>query len=241
LSNGSLVGVAADARSGLIYVTDPAQDKVHILSGTEVITDIAVRYDPRAVAVDPSWGYAYVEARVGTSQVLQIIQGIHLLTETIDLGQYWWVASMVPSTGGYLYVHKLVGSPTSSPSDRVVLVRGKGKVGEWSFPQATHFTWMEPHPSKGYLYLGHAGYGSLVSIGVGASLAYSMTVGDGSWVRAIAVDAETGRVYAATDHAIAILEEYLPYQFYFPVLLKNWAGNSSQTEVLSYPTHQPYP
>lgn len=243
LSSGSLGGVAADTQSGLIYVTDPGQDKVHILSGTEVVADIAVEHDPRSVAVDPAWGYTYVEARVGGSQVLQIIQGIHPLTETIDLGPYCWVASMVPSAGGYLYVHKLVGSPTSSPADQVVLVRGKEKVGEWSFPQGTHFTWMESHPSKGYLYLGHAGYGSRLSIGVGPILAYSMTVGGGSWVRAIAVDVEAGRVYVATDHAVAILEEYLPYRFHLPILLKNCleGGNPSPTEGPPYPTCRPYP
>ncbi|MGC9084298.1 MAG: Kelch repeat-containing protein, partial [Anaerolineae bacterium] len=69
-------------------------------------------------------------------------------------------------------------------------------------------------------YLGHAGYGSLLSIGVGPTLAYSMTVGDGSWVRAIAVDAGSGRVYVATDHALTILEEHLPYRIYLPLLPK---------------------
>ncbi|MGC9024095.1 MAG: hypothetical protein ACP5NB_04555, partial [Chloroflexia bacterium] len=173
-------------------------------------------------------------------RVLRIIQGVHLLTETIDLAsEFWQVASMRPSAGGYLYVQKM-GLP---PFDQIVLVRGEKKVGEWSFPWGTHFTWMEPHPSKGYLYLGHAGYGSLLSIGVGPTLAYSMTVGDGSWVRAIAVDAGSGRVYVATDHAITILEEYLPYRFHFPILPKQWprVGDSAPRGDLSDPARQPWP
>jgi len=48
-----------------------------------------------------------------------------------------------------------------------------------------------------------------------------MAVGDGSWVRAIAVDAETGRVYVATDHAISILETEQAYQFFLPLLTKD--------------------
>lgn len=209
--------VAASAQSGLVYMTDPAPglSLVHVLSGTEVITDIAVGGYPHAVSVDPYSGYTYVATDYsGGFLRLRIIRDTSLLTETIPIGSSGdRVLGMYPSAGGHFYVHWEWGVGTSG--EAVTIVRGRERVAQWFFPRGTHLG-LEAHPSKSYLFLGYGRYGSLFSVGVGTTLVTTMTVGEGSQVRAIAVEPDTGRVYVATDHTISILEEYLPYRFYFP-------------------------
>ncbi len=204
--------VAASAQSGLVYMTDPGPGQVHVLSGTEVITDIIVGGYPHAVSVDPYSGYTYVATESGGSLWLRIIQDTHLLTETIPIGASGdRVLGMYPSVGGHLYVHSRHGVGTEW--ETVTIVRDRERVTQWSFPMGTHFS-LEVHPSKSYLFLGYGRYGGLLSVGVGTTLVTTMTVGEGSRVRAIAVESDSGQVYVATDHALAVLEEYLPYRFY---------------------------
>lgn len=212
---GGPARVATNGDNGLIYVTDRGGNVVHVFSGTQAVTDVAV-YAPDAVAVEPRSGYAYVGAGGGKLWVISATTVIGAL----DTGSYS-VIDMQPSpSSGDLYLHLGIRG-IYTEWDQVGIVRGLEKLVTWPlpWPSDTRFSCLEPHPSQSYLYAGHAVYGGLVSIGVGSTLAETLTVGDGSWVRAIAADPGTGRVYVATDHAISILEVDMAYRFFMPMIL----------------------
>ncbi len=220
LSDSRLAHVATDAERGWIYVTEGTKDVVHILTGTQVVTEVYLPWflpgvDPGSIVVEPHSGYAYIND----------VERLWVLSSTGVISQitFWnkHVESMaVAPTSGYLYVEFGVGMFACT---HIEVVRPLWEK-EASWPLISSFSFLQPHPRSSYFYLGQDVYGSLLSIGVGATLVTTMTVGDGSWVRSMAVDTRTGQVYVATDHAIAVLEEYLPYRFYLPLVEKGGYG-----------------
>ena len=204
--------VAAHAGNGLVYVTDLWSQAVHVFSGTQAVTDVAL-YAPYDVSVEPQSGYTYVAAGGGK---LWVLSATTVIT-SIDLGAFNVVDMQPAPASGDLYLHLGVRGVYVG-WDQIGIVRGTGQPTMWPLPWPSNvlFSTLEPHPAMSYLYAGRAGYGSILSVGVGATLVETLTVGDGSWVRAIAVDPAAERVYVATDHAIAVLEVEAPYRFFFP-------------------------
>jgi hypothetical protein len=212
---GGPARVAANADNGLVYVTDRSSNAVRVFSGTEAVGDVVI-HAPHALAVEPRSGYAYVGAGGGKLWVISATA----VVGAIETGPYS-VIDMQPSpSSGDLYLHLGIRG-IYTEWDQVGIVRGLGQLLTWPlpWPSNTRFACLEPHPSRSYLYAGHAVYGSLLSIGVGPAPAETLAVGDGSWVRAIAADPRTERVYVATDHAVAILQAELPYRFFMPLIL----------------------
>jgi DNA-binding beta-propeller fold protein YncE len=227
LSVYGLAGVAVHPGSGLAYVTDPWAGRVHVVSGTTVLTDVVVGSYPQAVAVEPGSGIVYVE--VGGDS-LWLISGTQVVT-TVNLPGSWTVEGLYAApAGGTLYVHERQSLPYQC--DQVEVYRGTAPVAAWTLPEGARYSAFALHPSLSYAYAGHAVYGSLLSVGAGARLVETLPVGEGSWVRAVAVVPGTGRVYAATDHAIAILEMDAAYRFFMPLLIKELApGAAGQQPV----------
>lgn len=211
-----LAGVAVHPGSGLVYAADPWADRVHVVSGTAVLTDVVVEGSPEAVAIEPAGGYAYVATGAGS---LWLISGTQVVT-SVGLVGSWEVLSMQAApAGGALYVHERMDTEYDQ-CDRIEVYQGARPVAAWTLPKGTRYAALALHPTLSHAYAGHAVYGSLLSVAVGAHVVETIPIGDGSWVRAVAVAPGTGRVYAATDHAVAILEMEAGYRFYLQSLLK---------------------
>ncbi len=206
--------IAADSTGGLVYVTDTWGNALHVLSGTQVITDIHLAGVYNVAVVPGSRAGLTYAAGGGT---LWALSGTAILTQT-QLNE--WVIDMVPSpSSAGLYLHLRTGGPQFQ-WDQVGTVTGLGSVVKWPFqsPGNTLFSSLAADPSRNYLFAGQAAYGSYLSIGVGPAPIGTMKIGDGSWIRAIVVEPEGGRAFIATDHAIAVIQEYLPYRFCLPFL-----------------------
>lgn len=234
LSSHSRAHVAADLERGWVYVTKYesyyGDGEMYIVTGTQVVTN--VHFDilyPGLIAVEPHSGYVYL----GTRNYTWVISGTTVITRVYH--DFFPKDMEVAPATGYVYVY--ISDEYYEGYGEINVIRGT-EISSWRLP--TRFSSLRAHPQSSYFYAGQGVYGSLVSIGVGPTLVTTMTVGDGSKVRAIAVEPEAGWVYVATDHAIAVLEEYLPYKAYLPLLLKNESG-VGQMEVLSYPIRPPYP
>jgi DNA-binding beta-propeller fold protein YncE len=210
----TLAGVAVHPGSGFVYATDPWADRVHVLSGTAVVTEVVVEGFPRDIVADPGSGYVYVETG---AERLWLISGTQVVSSVDVVGPWDILTMQAAPAGGSLYVHER--EPLYRQCDRIVVYEGTQEVAVWTLPGGTRYTGLALHPSLGHVYAGHGVYGSLLSIGAGARVAEAVVVGDGSWVRGVAV-LPTGRVYAATDHAIAILEPEAGYRFYLQLLIK---------------------
>jgi DNA-binding beta-propeller fold protein YncE len=210
----SLARVAAKPETGWVYVTEQRPHRVHILTGTEAVTVVETGFYPYAVAVEPRSGYTYVGGENGYVLVLSATQVV------TSLQRYGWTITEMrasPSTG-LVYLHQRPYSP-GSQCERIDIIRGLGITSSWfSFMDKRRFTSIEPHPSRSYVYVGQASRGGYLTIGVGTALAQTLSVGDGSWIRAVAIDPKTDLVYVATDHAISILETRLPHRHYLPLL-----------------------
>ncbi len=212
LSPDALAHVAVDTGRGWTYVTDN-QQRLYILTGTEVITEVQLGEGPifnhGLVAVEPRSGQVYV----GGNDSLWVISGTSVITHV----PYPYVATQpielwASSSGGYIYAL----FPLEYICSRVQVLQGMNWVAEWALPG--YLALLEPHPNANTVYVGPGAPGGLLSVGVGATLVTTMTVGDGSWVEAITVDPASERVYVATDHAVTILEEVMPYRYYLPLL-----------------------
>jgi DNA-binding beta-propeller fold protein YncE len=214
LGTYGLAGVAVHPSSGWAYTTDPWADRVHVLSGTAVLTDVVVGSYPQAIAAQSGSGYVYVAAGEGN---LYLISGTQVVTSVGIVGPCEVLAMHPAPAGGLLYAHKR--GIEFDLCDRLAVYRGAEEAATWTLPEGTRYSAFAFHPSLSPIYAGHGVYGSLLSIGAGTHLVETIPVGGGSWVRAVAV-LPTGRVYAATDHEIAILEMEVGYRFYLPVLIK---------------------
>lgn len=226
LSVSPLAHVAADAERALVYVSAPGENAVYVLTGTTVLTTVQVGAYPDEIALVPHEGTVYV-----AGETVAVLSATEVIT-SFDLPGS--VQGMRASIGGYLYLNLFSGGPYEQCTN-IAVVRGTELLTLWRFAYdpyqyGTRLSAMEPHRSLNYLYAGHAIYGSRLSIGVGATLAQTLTVGDGSWVRAITVDQQGERVYVATDHAITILEVDVPYRFYLPLMFR---GLSASGPVVS--------
>jgi len=214
LGTYGLAGVAVHPSSGWAYTTDPWTDRVHVLSGTAVLTDVIVGSYPQAIAAESGSGYVYVAAGEGN---LYLISGTQVVTSVGIVGPCEVLAMHPAPAGGLLYAHKR--GIEFDLCDRLAVYRGTEEVATWTLSEGTRYSAFALHPSLSPIYAGHGVYGSLLSIGAGTHLVETIPVGGGSWVQAVAV-LPTGRVYVATDHEIAILEMATGYRFYLPFLVK---------------------
>ncbi len=208
--------IAADPASGLVYVTDAWSNALHVLSGTQVITDIHLSGVYGVAVVSRRGGGQAGLTYAAGGGTLWALSGTAILTET-QLDE--WVVEMIPAPSSTnLYLHLRTGGPQFQ-WDQVGVVTGLGNIARWPLPSPgdTLFSSLAAAPVRSYLFAGQAAYGSYLSIGSGPTPIGTIKVGDGSWVRAVVVEPEGERAYVATDHAIIVIQEYLPYRIYLPL------------------------
>jgi len=125
-SDGWVIAVAADPRTGLTYAAGWEHGRMFVLSGTQSIAAFDVGWGPNAIAIDPNSGYVYVANRKnGTTNThyphnLAIISGTQVIQTFTTSGGSTDVA-VDPNTG-YVYA-------TDEKNNTVTVLRGTELVG----------------------------------------------------------------------------------------------------------------
>lgn len=97
-SSGEAIGINPD--NGYVYIAEADRNRVHVLSGTQVVQTLTTNMEPRAIGVNPRTGYVYV-ANTGSNNVTIISETQVITTLTVGLKPE---AIGVNPKSGYIYV-----------------------------------------------------------------------------------------------------------------------------------------
>jgi YVTN family beta-propeller protein len=97
-SFGEVIGINPD--NGYVYITEADRNRVHVLSGTQIVQILTTGMEPRAIGVNPRTGYVYI-ANTGGNSVTVISETQVITTLTVGLEPE---AIGVNSESGYIYV-----------------------------------------------------------------------------------------------------------------------------------------
>jgi YVTN family beta-propeller protein len=132
--------MAIHAEQGYVYLAEAQQNRVRVLSGTEVVTTLATGTQPRAIGVNPRTGFVYV-ANAG-SQNVTVISDTQVIT-TLKVGQGPAAIGVNPESG-YVYV-------TNAAADSVSVISGTQSI--WAFHVDGAPSAIGVNPDTGYAYI----------------------------------------------------------------------------------------
>jgi YVTN family beta-propeller protein len=137
-SFGEAVGINPD--TGYVYIVEADQNRLHVLSGTQVVQALAVGTEPRAVGINSHTGYVYV-ANSGSNNVT-VISKTQVIT-TLAVGLEPEAIGVNPVTG-YTYV-------TNAADDTLSVISGTQVV--WSISTGQSPEAVGINPDAGYAYV----------------------------------------------------------------------------------------
>jgi YVTN family beta-propeller protein len=137
-SFGEAIGINPD--NGYVYIAEADLNRVHVLSGTQVVQTLTTGVEPRAIGVNPRTGYVYV-ANTGSNSVTVISETQVITTLTVGLEPE---AIGVNPESGYIYVAN-VGNNTLSVISGTQIV--------WSLSAGHAPGAVGVNPDAGYVYV----------------------------------------------------------------------------------------
>jgi YVTN family beta-propeller protein len=187
------VALAANPRTGRIYVANAGSDNVSVIDGASstVIATISVGSTPRGVAVDANANRVYV-ANSGSNEITVIDGDSNAVVATLPVGKQPWDLAVDPNTGRVFVTNR--GSGTVSVIDgRHGLLLHNVSVGDLP-------TGVAVNPDTGRVYVAGSGSGQLVVVDAVSNLLIETLPLTGkasvdAWD--VAVDSGSNRVYVA--------------------------------------------
>lgn len=137
-SFGEAIGINPD--NGYVYIAEANQNRVHVLSGTQVVQTLTTGVEPRAIGVNPRTGYVYV-ANTGGNSVTVISETQVITTLTAGLEPE---AIGVNSESGYIYV-------ANADNDTLSVISGTQAIWTLSVGHAPGTVGV--NPDTGYAYV----------------------------------------------------------------------------------------
>jgi YVTN family beta-propeller protein len=137
-SFGEAIGINPD--NGYVYIAEADQNRVHVLSGTQVIETLATGMEPRAIGVNPRTGYVYI-ANSGSNSVTVISATQVIANLTVGLAPE---AIGVNPESGYIYI-------ANAGNDTLSLISSTQVIWTLSAVQAPGAVGV--NPDVGYVYV----------------------------------------------------------------------------------------
>ncbi|RME43068.1 MAG: YncE family protein [Chloroflexi bacterium] len=137
-SFGEAIGVNPD--DGYVYIAEADQNRVHVLSGTQIVQTLTTDMEPRAIGVNPHTGYVYV-ANTGSNNVTIISKTQVITTLTVGLKPE---AIGVNPKSGYIYV-------ANAGNDTLSVISGTQVI--WTISAGHAPGAVGVNPDAGYAYV----------------------------------------------------------------------------------------
>jgi YVTN family beta-propeller protein len=137
-SFGEVIGINLD--NGYVYIAEADQNRLYVLSGTQVVRTLTTGIEPRAIGVNSHTGYVYV-ANNGSNSVTVISETQVITTLTVGLEPE--SIGVNPETG-YVYV-------SNAADDTLSVISGTQVIWTLSAGQAPGA--VAVNPDAGYAYV----------------------------------------------------------------------------------------